>query len=268
MRAKRAMINMRAQLKNVAPNLYSYLAAARKSARLIGTIRGREIDVDLLRDVIEKVQGLSPKTCPICSYYGNFKAFGSPLRWNARCPSCGSLERHRLFALSMGDMRFKGTVLHFAPEPAIAALLKRFDIQYISADLLRRDVDQNWNIEDIPCPGEQFDVIVCNHVLEHVNDRKALRELHRVLKPDGLLLVMVPIVEGCPETYEDVTVIDSADREVHFGQSDHIRVYGADFLRRLRQPGFDITVYTAFGADAVEYGLLMGEKLFLCRKSV
>lgn len=257
---------MRALLKKAGPGLYSYLAAARKSAQLMSAMRGREVDVSLLRDVIQNGRGRSVKSCPLCGYHGYFEAFGSPPRWDARCPSCGSLERHRLFALALRDTPLKGAVLHFAPEPAIATLLRRHEIQYTSADLLRKDVDRNWNIEEIPCDGEQFDIIVCNHVLEHVDDRKALHELFRILKPGGFLLAMVPIVEGCAETYEDETIANSQDREIHFGQSDHVRVYGADFMQRLLAPGFAIAVRTAFGFDAVRYGLLMGEKLFLCQK--
>jgi hypothetical protein len=141
----------RARLKSAAPNFYSYLAAARKSAQLFGIIRGRQIDIALLRDVIQKGQGTSAKTCPLCGYHGHFDAFGTPPRWDARCPSCGSLERHRLFALSLRNTLLNGALLHFAPEPAIAAFVKKRDIQYTSADLLRRDVDRNWNIEDVDC---------------------------------------------------------------------------------------------------------------------
>ena len=260
------MRDMKLRLKNAAPNLYSYLAAARKSAQLFGAIRGRQINIGLLRDVIKKGQGTSAKTCPLCGYHGPFEAFGSPPRWDALCPSCGSLERHRLFVLSLRGTPLYGAVLHFAPEAAIAELVKKHGVQYTSADFLRRDVDRNWNIEDISCADGQYNVVICSHVLEHVNDRKALKELYRILKPGGLLLAMVPIVEGCAQTYEDQTITDPQDREIHYGQDDHVRVYGADFMQRLVEAGFEVTVHTAFGRDAVEYGLVMGDKLFSCRK--
>jgi SAM-dependent methyltransferase len=166
------------------------------------------------------------------------------------------------------DIPLTGTLLHFAPEDHIAALLKMQRIQYLSADLYEPDVDLKLNVERIDLPNEQFDTIVCSHVLEHVNDRIALQELHRILKRTGILFVMVPIVEGCQATYEDETITEPKDREVHFGQSDHVRVYGADFVQRLVSTGFDIQVHTAFGKESLRYGLLMGEKVFICRKTV
>ena len=78
---------------------------------------------------------------------------------------------------------------------------------------------------------------------------------------------MVPIVDGCQSTYEDETIISPAEREIHFGQSDHVRVYGADFGQRLTDAKFDVQVHTAFGKEAVRYGLIMGDKTFICRKS-
>jgi hypothetical protein len=79
--------------------------------------------------------------------------------------------------------------------------------------------------------------------------------------------VIVPIVDGCSTTYEDDTVISPEEREMHFGQNDHVRVYGADVVQRVRNAGFDIQVHVAFRKEAVRYGLLMGEKIFICRKA-
>ena len=99
-----------------------------------------------------------------------------------------------------------------------------------------------------------------------MNDRTALPELRRILKQDGVLIAMIPIVEGCQETYEDETIISPEQREIHFGQSDHVRVYGADFIQRLTDAGFDVQVHTAFGKESVRYGLIMGDKILICRK--
>jgi SAM-dependent methyltransferase len=165
-------------------------------------------------------------------------------------------------------MPLSGTLLHFAPEACIAALLKRQpSSQYWSADLNRAGVDLKLNIEKIGIPDEEYDTIVCSHVLEHVDDRIALLELRRILKPAGILFVMVPIVEGCQATYEDETITEPKEREIHFGQGNHVRVYGADFVQRLTSAGFDFQVHIAFGKEAVRYGLLMGDKVFICRKN-
>ena len=238
---------------------------------LFGDILHREVDLGLLRDVVKNFQGTSKKECSLCGFTGFFKAFGSPPRWDAQCPSCGSLERHRLLALLLNNtpsiLASGAVVLHFAPEACITTLLKKLDIKYASADLDRTDVDLKLNIEDIDTSDEQYDIIVCSHVLEHVNDKDALSELRRILKPNGIIIIMVPIIEGCDMTYEDDTIRNSKDRLIHFGQEDHVRVYGADFIQRLTGAGFQVKVHTAFGKEAVRFGLFMGEKIFLCSKA-
>ena len=235
--------------------------------RLFRDAHGRDFDFALIADTIRKSRGTHKFECPLCGFLGYFSAFGSPPRWNAQCPGCGSLERHRHLALVLRDMRPSGTLLHFAPEDCIAALLKSLQIQYVSADLYSSKVDLHLNIEAIDLPDEQFDTIVCSHVLEHVNDRIALLQLHRILKRNGILIAMVPIIEGCPATYEDDSIKSPDEREIHFGQNDHLRVYGADFIQRLTDAGFDAEVHTAFGKVCLRYGLPMGDKIFICRKS-
>lgn len=235
--------------------------------RLFRDVCDHEIDVGLIKDVIRKAGGTSEKECSLCGFTGYFTAFGSPPRWNARCPSCGSLERHRQFALFLRNTPLKGTVLHFAPEECLATLLKARGVQYTSADLNRSDVDLNLDIETIALRHEQFDVIVCSHVLEHVNDRLALAELRRILKPGGVLIAMVPIIEGWRTTYEDAAITIGRERDMHFGQQDHVRYYGADFVQRLMDSGFRVHAHTAFGKEAVRYALLMGEKIFVCERA-
>ncbi len=253
-------------LRNSTPRLYLKLQRQRNILHILGHLRNRNIDVPLIIDAIKKSQGTYAVECPICGFIGNFRAFGSPPRWNAQCPSCGSVERHRQLALVLRKMLLRGTLLHFAPD-SIAPLLKTQPIQYVSADLYAPDVDLKLNIEKIDLPDEQYDNIVCSHVLEHLNDRMALLELGRILKRDGVLIVMVPIVEGCQSTYEDETITSPEEREIHFGQNDHVRVYGADFIQRLTNAGFDVQVHTAFGKEALRYGLIMGQKIFICRKT-
>ena len=264
-------MDIRNGLRNAMPRTYRRVAFGYNAVRLFGSMRGPGVNFDMLKDVINKANGTSEKECPICGFTGLFRAFGSPPRWDALCPSCGSLERHRLFALVLNSMSPILTkcvaVLHFAPEKCIKTLLQRVGIQYTSADLHETDVDLELNIEHIDINNGQYDIIVCSHVLEHVNDKAALSELRRILKSDGVLIIMVPIVEGCDMTYEDDTIIDSKCRLVHFGQDDHVRVYGRDFINRLTGAGFRVKVHTAFGKEAVKFGLIMGEKIFLCSKA-
>jgi SAM-dependent methyltransferase len=264
-------MDLRNGLRNALPHTYRRVDLGYNAVRLFGSILRRKVDFVMLRDVTKNAKGTSKKECPLCGFTGFFKAFGSPPRWDAQCPSCYSLERHRLFALFLNNtpsvLTNGAAVLHFAPEDCIRTLLQKPSIQYTSADLSRADVDLNVNIEDINIGNGQYDVVVCNHVLEHVNDKAALSELRRVLKSDGVLIVTVPIIDGCDTTYEDDTIRDSESRLIHFGQEDHVRVYGADFIRRLISAGFQVKVHTAFGKEAVKFGLTMGEKIFLCTKA-
>jgi SAM-dependent methyltransferase len=131
-------------------------------------------------------------------------------------------------------------VVHLAPEKSIKTLLQRAGIQYTSADLHGVDVDLKLNIEHIDVNDGQYDIIVCSHVLEHVNDKATLSELRRILKSDGVLIIMVPILEGCDMTYEDDTITDSKDRLVHFGQDGSCESIRRRFYRQTdwrRLPG-------------------------------
>jgi SAM-dependent methyltransferase len=232
-------------------------------------MHGRDIPFGLIKEVVEKVNGTSEKECTVCGHIGTFKAFGSPPRWDASCTSCGSLERHRQIALVLRSADFPkqgAVVLHFAPEPCVANLFRRPGVRYVSADIAQRGVGLKLNIESIDLESDYCDVVVCSHVLEHVDDRRALPELFRILRPGGVMIAMVPLIEGCAHTYEDKSIVDPRAREVHFGQSDHVRIYGRDFVQRLSDAGFDVDNHTAFGAEAVKYGLIMGDKVYICRK--
>lgn len=156
-------------------------------------------------------------------------------------------------------------MLHFAPEPFIAALFRKSGIHYISADLARDNVNVKLDIENLGIKDDHCDIVVCSHVLEHVDDKRALSELRRILKPNGVMIIMVP-TGGCETTYEDDTIKDANERLIHFGDADHVRVYGTDFLQRLTNAGFNVKVETAFGKEAVKFGLIMGDKIFLCNK--
>lgn len=185
-------------------------------------------------------------TCPVCSKnfrhllpYGRFNA-----RKNALCPNCLSLERHRLIWLYLKqktnffDQRLK--VLHIAPE---ACFIKRFEKwhgdNYITADLESPLAKIKADIHHLPFEDSCFDVVLCNHVLEHVDDDiAAIRELSRVMKPGAFAILQVPFFNPVPEkTFEDPAITDPLEREKAFGQDDHVRKYGKDYPERIARGG-------------------------------
>jgi SAM-dependent methyltransferase len=205
------------------------------------------------------------RCCNICGQTNLFQPFGWPLRPEALCPHCGSLERHRLLKLWLDNNRARVTgkkLLHFAAEPIISTFLRPIVSQYVTADI-EPGRDLQLNIEKIDLPNESFDLIFCVHVLEHVDDRSALAEMHRVLAVGGIALLMTPIVEGWAGSYEDKTISEPSAREIHFGQEDHLRFFGSDIRKRILQAGFALEEFTPEGADAVRYGLTRGEKVFI-----
>jgi len=218
---------------------------------------------------LRKMSGTGARECPICGYVGRFRAFGYPPRYNAQCRRCGSLERHRLFYLALGRLHLlsgSGKVLHFAPEACFTKKIEQSCATYWTADYQPGRASMVLNIEKIDLPDNSVDVVIANHVLEHVDDRTALREIHRILTDHGRLITSVPIIEGWRKTYEDPSITSAADRELHFGQSDHIRYYGHDFRERVVSAGFSLDEFTCDGADVVKYGLYRGDYIFIGTK--
>lgn len=207
--------------------------------------------------------------CPLCDYKGAFLPYGLPIRPNAKCANCGSLERHRQFFLWLTEndkqVREK-SVLHFAPEPPIRALLESRASRYIAGDLEPGAADRVLNIESIDLPDASIDIVFCSHVLEHVDDRKALGELHRILRGGGVAIIMVPIIEGWEQTYENPAIVTPEGRDLHFGQDDHVRYYGPDVRDRIEQAGFDLREFKAVEPQAHAHALLRGETIFLAQK--
>lgn len=214
--------------------------------------------------------------CPCCTaHFSFFKPFGRRPRPEARCPRCGSLERHRLIALYMSlrtnllDPRPK-KLLHIAPEPNMVHFFRKVSsVEYLSADLTSDRAMEKMDLTDIQYPAHSFDVICCSHVLEHIpDDRKAMRELCRVLKPDGWAILQVPIL--AKTTFEDPAVTSPEERERLYGQHDHVRKYGLDYRDRLIEAGFSVTVDEfAKGLDGrtTRYlGLDRSTDVYLCRK--
>jgi len=242
-----------------------HFRAPNTTSRLVG--RARAV-YRAIRD--RRFVGAYELECPICRYTGLFKWYGDPPRRDAQCPHCRSLERHRLLKLwfDQNEARLRGgTALHFAPEPGVTRIFKPAAGRYVTADISPDRADRVLNIEDMP--GEksgEYDWILCSHVLEHVDDRKALAELHRILKPGGMLIIMIPIVEGWPATCEDADVRSEDHRAKYFGQNDHVRYYGSDVRRRITQANLVLDEFTAVEPNVSRYGLTRGEKVFVATR--
>lgn len=186
-------------------------------------------------------------TCPVCGgRYRRFLPFGLGGRRNALCPGCGSLERHRFMWMHLRDRhrlpQRRLRLLHIAPEHCIRdALAGNPALSYVSVDMFDPEADRAADMTALPFPDSSFDFAVCSHVLEHIaDDRKAMAELHRVLKPRGRAVVMVPIEQKRPETYEDPSIDTAAGRDEAFGHPYHVRICGADYAGRLRRAGFEV----------------------------
>ncbi|MXU63816.1 class I SAM-dependent methyltransferase [Oceanomicrobium pacificus] len=225
--------------------------------------------------VWKRTASIGERQCPICGFVGGFKEFGHPPRYDSRCPGCQSLERHRLLALAVeqGLIPFFGNVsdlsmLHFAPDAVMADYFDTRFGRHVTADLFMEGVDHAFDIENIDAPDCSYDVVLASHVLEHVDDFKASAEIRRILVDGGLFLAMVPIAEGWSNTYENPAIDGAQAREMHFGQSDHVRYYGADFSSRIERSGLRLVKeITATGQECADHGLIRGEKVFVFAKS-
>jgi hypothetical protein len=222
-----------------------------------------------LRKAIKGTLGQHPRECPLCGWQGLFLNFGTPPRFDVVCPRCGSHPRQRLLVLVQQRESVippNSEILHFAPErsltPMIGAARPK---RYVTADL-KDGLDLKLNIEKIALPDRSFDVILCSHVLEHVDDRAALSELHRILRPSGRLILMVPIIEGSDKTYEDPAITSWHDRKLHFGGGTHVRSYGRDFRDRVKSAHFQLHEYCADDYSPIRFGLVRGERVFVATK--
>ena len=197
-------------------------------------------------------------------------------RNNVLSPSTLSLERHRLLWLYLNEQTDFFTapkkVLHFAPEQAFYKLFRnQKNLDYTTTDLFSPLADVKADICDLPFEDNQYDVILCNHVLEHIpDDTKAMQELYRVLKPGGMAILQIPQDLKRDITFADDTITDQKKRAEIFGQYDHVRIYGRDYFDKLRAIGFKVVEedYTnKIAPELVEkYCLAKGEIIPVCFK--
>ncbi|MBE7646008.1 methyltransferase domain-containing protein [Tenacibaculum finnmarkense genomovar ulcerans] len=210
-------------------------------------------------------------------------------RENALSPSTLSLERHRLlwlylqnetsFLSSKNSKKNKNSskklkVLHIAPEQCFLDIFrKQKNLDYITADLESPIADVKADICDLPFKDNEFDVVFCNHVLEHItDDTKAMQELYRVLKVGGFGIFQIPQDLSREKTFEDDSITDEKERTKIFGQYDHVRVYGRDYFDKLRSIGFkvdEVDFTKKIAPEKLErFALMKGEILPVCFKSL
>lgn len=211
-----------------------------------------------------------PRECPVCGYRGMFISVGHPPRWDARCLDCGSRERHRLthlWRIEGGGDRLAGKrILHFAPEKFLLRQMRGNPL-YETADLRQKGVTHRLDITALPFPDASYDVVMAHHVLEHIDDdRRAIGEMFRVLKPGGFAVLSVPQNGTRAETYENPSVTDPIGRTAHFSAPDHKRTYGLDFADRLRAAGFIPRIFRETPEREVRFGLLPTEWLTIADK--
>ena len=210
--------------------------------------------------------------CPVCgARYRRFMPYGYvEERKNALCQGCLALERHRLLWLWLERetdlLTSAPRFLHIAPEVCLSKRFEKIfpDEAYVTLDLESPLAKVHADVQALPFEEETFDVVFCNHVLEHVaDDRLAMREMWRVMKPGGWGVMLSPVDEARAETFEDDTITDPDERTRIFGQYDHRRIYGRDYADRLRGAGFEVEQVDYFAALAPEE-----QKLFALRSEI
>ena len=234
--------------------------------------------------------------CPICGGYfrkflpGGFdlpvikemQITGAGYRQNNVCPRCLSTDRDRLVYLYLKErtdfFSVLLKVLHIAPEPSLYKIFKKLDnIEYIAGTKYQEGFYYSeklikLDITSLPFNNDYFDLIIANHILEHIeDDRLAMKELYRVLKIGGQAILQVPISLKLNKTYENPTVKSKTEREKHFGQFDHIRLYGKDYPKRLEEVGFQVEKLKPGTEkwplnEITKYGLNKNEYLYVAHK--
>ncbi|MFN5149578.1 MAG: class I SAM-dependent methyltransferase [Flavobacteriia bacterium] len=218
--------------------------------------------------------------CPVCERsFSKFLSYGSAVahRENVLCPYDLTLERHRLMWLYLrSETNFFTTkkldVLHIAPEQCFHKRFKQQkNLHYLTGDLVSPIADMHFDLHSIPLEDDRFDVIFCNHVLEHVDDAaQCLRELNRVMKPGGWGIMQVPQDFTRAKTFEDPTIKTPEEREKYYWQKDHVRLFGRDYPQWLEDAGFSVYEFhkeSKFDEIQIErYRLLKEEVLYIVHK--
>lgn len=238
---------------------------------------GRKLNQRITRLLDRQIyDGSKLRRCSLCGWSGlRFRTNWHPIktRFDCVCPSCGSYERHRLaHTLISNKMQKFGSVFHVAPEPVIKKWLQQRCSSYISGDIDPRNADRQEDLTALSFSSESFDTVFCSHVLEHIlDDGSAMAELHRVVKPEGVVILQVPIWGD--KTVEGDVLLSETERERLFFQKDHVRLYGrSDFKFKLVKAGFHVEVLSIY--DLPQDEVLLGglsypstNEIFLCTKT-
>ncbi|MDP4798421.1 MAG: class I SAM-dependent methyltransferase [Crocinitomicaceae bacterium] len=218
--------------------------------------------------------------CPVCEKsFSKFLSYGSDVahRENVLCPYDLTLERHRLMWLYLKEQSNffsanKLDVLHIAPEQCFHKKFKnQKNLNYLTGDLVSPIADMHFDLHEIPLEDNRFDVVFCNHVLEHVDDaHQCMSELYRVMKPGGWGIMQVPLDYTRDTTYEDASITSPEEREKHFWQKDHVRLFGNDYPEWLKKAGFEVETFDVnqkYSSEMVDrYRLIKEEMIFVVSK--
>lgn len=218
--------------------------------------------------------------CPVCEKsFSKFLSYGSDVahRENVLCPYDLTLERHRLMWLYLKEQSNffsanKLDVLHIAPEQCFHKKFKnQKNLNYLTGDLVSPIADMHFDLHEIPLEDNRFDVVFCNHVLEHVDDaHQCMSELYRVMKPGGWGIMQVPLDYSRDTTYEDASITSPEEREKHFWQKDHVRLFGNDYPEWLKKAGFEVETFDVnqkYSSEMVDrYRLIKEEMIFVVSK--
>jgi SAM-dependent methyltransferase len=242
-----------AGLKHAVPHRYRY--AARQAFLRVAAVTNAGSGVE----------------CPCCGR--RFRKFARFYGANDQCPGCGALMRHRALQLllldRLGVATIAGDIVDVAPDGSVGRRLAALPgANYVSVDLDSPLADVHADIVDLPFADASFDLALCLHVLEHIaDDRAAIRQLYRILRPGGTAVIQVPPSQ-LAVTFEDAAATTPEQRRRAFGQFDHVRICGADYAGRLEEAGFEVTLedYVARLPHDTRrrYGLRLGEPFYLC----
>jgi len=221
----------------------------------------------LLRSAVALSYIGSSYECNICNF--QMSKFITLENGNKLCPKCGSLPRtRRLWSLIEKEIEGK-EILHFSPSKSMTTRIKKANVKkYVTTDYEDEfEADEKYDIQEIDLPNSSFDIILCYHVLEHIpDDRKAMGELYRILRPDGICYLQTPFKDG--EIYEDDNITTPEKRLEHFGQDDHLRVYSPIGLKlRLEKVGFEVEIVNYKTELDNRMGLNQEETILKAKKS-